>query len=109
MHHRPDCLLVLGRFDELVPLDHCLRVSALICVRRDLVHPAPSLGPYGHCCLGVNRGVDFSCAVIAIFTMTGPKAAPTPSFLLLPGGFILRCVLFVTVIFLRRVHHVDVI
>ena len=48
MRRRPDYILVLGRFDELVLLDRFLRAYALGYVRRDLVHPAPSLVPFGH-------------------------------------------------------------
>ena len=58
---------------------------------------------------GVDWGVNFSCAVIAIFTVTGLRAASAPSFWLLSGGFILRCVLFVAIVLLRRVHHVYII
>ena len=58
---------------------------------------------------GVDWGVDFSSAVIAIFTVAGLRAVPAPSFWLLSGGFILRCVLFVAVILLRCVHHVYII
>ena len=35
---------------------------------------------------GVDRGVDLSCAVIAIFTMARLRATPAPSFWLLSGG-----------------------
>ena len=58
---------------------------------------------------GVDPGINFSCTVVAIFTVTGLRAAPAPSFWLLSGGFILRCVPFVAVVLLRRVHHVYVI
>ena len=58
---------------------------------------------------GVDRGVNFSRAVVAIFTVTGLRAAPAPSFCLLSRGFILHCVLFIAVIFLRRVHHVYIV
>ena len=57
----------------------------------------------------INRSVTLFWVVIAIFTVTGPEAAPTLSFLLWPGGFILRCVLFVTIVFFRRIHHVDIV
>ena len=57
----------------------------------------------------INWSVILFWVVNAIFTVTGPKAPPTPSFLLLPGGFILRYVLFVTIVFFVGVHHVDVV
>ena len=58
---------------------------------------------------GVDWGVDFSSAVIAIFTVAGLRSASAPSFWLLFGGFILRCVFFVAIVLLRRVHHVYII
>ena len=57
----------------------------------------------------INRSVILFWILIAIFAVTGPKAALMPSFLLLPGGFILRCVLFVTIVLFGCVHHVDVV
>ena len=58
---------------------------------------------------GVDWGVDFSSAVIAIFTVARLRAASASSFWLLSRGFILCCVLFVAIVLLRRVHHVYII
>ena len=58
---------------------------------------------------GVDWGVDFFSAVIAIFTVAGLRAASAPLFWLLSGGFILHCVFFVAIVLLRRVHHVYII
>ena len=58
---------------------------------------------------GINRSVILLWVVITIFTVNGPEAALTPSFLLWPGGFILRCVLFFTIVSFGGVHHVDVV
>ena len=51
MRRRPDYILVLGRFDELVLLDRFLRAYAPGYVRRDLVRPTPSLVLFGCYCL----------------------------------------------------------
>ena len=59
---------------------------------------------------GVDWGVIFSCAVIAIFAEAGFGAAPTPTLWLLLEGAILRCILpFLVIVFFRGVHHVYVI
>ena len=55
---------------------------------------------------GVDWGVNLSSVVIAIFTMAGLGAASALSYLLLSGGFILR---FITVVVLRRIHHVYIV
>ena len=35
---------------------------------------------------GVDRGVNFSCAIIAIFVVAGLRAVPAPLLWFLPGG-----------------------
>ena len=94
MRHRPDCAPVPGQFDEF-------SVTWLILLHR-WVHLVVVA-------FGVDRGVYFSSAIIAIFTVAGLRAASAPLFWLLSGGFILRCVLFVAIVLLRRVHHVYII
>ena len=59
---------------------------------------------------GVDRGVIFSCAVIAVFAEAGFGAPLTPPLLLLLEGTILHCVLpFLVVVFFGCVHHVYII
>ena len=58
---------------------------------------------------GVDWGVIFSCAVIAVFAEPGFGAAPMPSLWLLLEGAILRCILpFLVIIFFGCIHHVYV-
>ena len=59
---------------------------------------------------GVDRGIIFSCTVIAVFAEAGFGKAPTPSLWLLLEGAILRCILpFLIIVFFGGVHHVYVI
>ena len=59
---------------------------------------------------GVDRGVIFSCAVIAVLAEAGFGAAPTPSPWLLLEGAILCCILlFLGIVFFGCVHHVYII
>ena len=109
MHHRPDCALLARQVDEFSPRDRCDRASAPGCVHRDPAYPLHRWVHMVTIVFGVDRSVIFPCVVIAIFTVTGLRAAPVPSFLLLSGGFILCYVLFVTIVFFRHIHHVDVI
>ena len=109
MHRHPDCALVCGGLMSsslgIIVIGRLLRtvfgVTWLILLHR-LVHMVVVA-------FGVDWGVDLSGALIAIFTVAGLGAASVPSFWLLPEGFILRCVLFVAIFLLRRVHHVYII
>ena len=106
MHRRPECLLILGRFDVLVPLDHffgrLLRtvfgVTWFILLHRwfRMIIVA----------FGVDQSIEPSGALVAIFTIAGLGAASAPSLWFLLGGFIFR---IVTVLLLRRVHHVYIV
>ena len=59
---------------------------------------------------GVDRGIIFSCAVIAIFAEARFGAAPTSSLWLLLEGTILRCILpFLIVVFFGCIHHVYIV
>ena len=101
MHRQPDYPPLRGQFDAFGPRDIVrLFGMAWLFLLHCWVHIVA---------FGVNRSVIFPCVVIAIFTVTRLRAAHALSFLFLSGGFILRCVLFVTIVFLKRVHHVDVI
>ena len=58
----------------------------------------------------VDRGVIFSCAVIAIFAEAGFGAAPTSSLWLLLEGTILRCILpFIVVVSFGCIHHIYIV
>ena len=109
MHHRPDCAPFPRQVDEFGPriavigrlLQVAFGMTWLILLHR-WVHMAVVA-------FGVDWGVDLSSVVIAIFTVAGLRAVSAPSFWLLSMGFILRCVFLVTIVLLRRVHHVYII
>ena len=71
MHRRPDCTLLRRQDDEFGPRDRCAQASVravfgvawLILLHR-WVHMVIVA-------FGVDQGVNFSCAVIAIFTVAG--------------------------------------
>ena len=59
---------------------------------------------------GVDRGIIFSCAVIAVFAEAGFGAAPTPSLWLLLEGAILRCILpFLIIVLFGCIHHIYIV
>ena len=59
---------------------------------------------------GVDRGIIFSCAVIAVFATAGFGAAPTPSFWLLLKGTIPHCILpFLIIVFFGCIHHIYIV
>ena len=58
---------------------------------------------------GVDQGVNFPCAVVAIFTVAGFRAALAPSLWFLPKGIIHHCIPFVVVVLLGCIHHVYII
>ena len=100
MRHRPDCLLVLGRIGEFIPLDHFLRAYDPDFVRRDLVCPTPSWFRVVVVPFGVDRSVDPSGALADIFTVAGFGAASASSLWLLLEGVIPHCILpFLIIVF----------
>ena len=59
---------------------------------------------------GVDRGIIFSCAVIAVLAEAGFGAATTPSLWLLLEGAILRCILpFLVIVFFGCIHHIYIV
>lgn len=106
MHHRPGYLLVLGQFDELDPLDHCLRASAPNCVRVTwfiLLHRWFRMVIVA---FGVEWIIHSPGALADIVTVARFGTASMPSLWFLPRGVIFR---IVTITFLGHIHHIYVV